>query len=60
MKNSTRLSLLLSLFLMPALAHAQSGCTNSPECPTAILALAGMAGMGISSLRLRKRAGKEQ
>ena len=50
MKLSHRIALLAGLFLLPALAHAQSGCVNSPECPTAVLALAGTAGAGVVSL----------
>ena len=50
MKLSHRIALIAGLFLLPALAHAQSGCVNSPECPTAILALAGTAGAGLVSL----------
>ena len=50
MKLSHRIALIAGLFLLPALAHAQSGCVNSPECPTAVLALAGTAGAGLVSL----------
>jgi XrtJ-associated TM-motif-TM protein len=54
---SRRFSLLL-LFLFAAVAlplHAQSGCTDSPEAPTAALALVGGAGALIARLRLRNR-----
>jgi XrtJ-associated TM-motif-TM protein len=43
------------LFLMPALAYAQSGCSDSPENPTPILALAGSVGFGAACLLKRKR-----
>jgi len=51
------LSLALALPLILALpAHAQSGCEDSPENPT--LVLAGLAGgvFAVSSLRTRLRA----
>ena len=51
------LSVALALPLMLALpAHAQSGCEDSPENPT--LVLAGLAGgvFAVSSLRTRIRA----
>jgi XrtJ-associated TM-motif-TM protein len=35
--------------------HAQSGCVNSPENPTAILALVGSAGAAFAGLRARLR-----
>jgi XrtJ-associated TM-motif-TM protein len=55
MKTSTRIALFASLFLIPALAHAQiQGCVNSPECPTAILGLVGTAGAALYS-RFRSR-----
>ncbi len=50
MKLSHRIALVAGLFLMPVLAHAQTGCVNSPELPTAALALVGTAGAGIVSL----------
>lgn len=45
-----------SLFLLvAAAAHAQSGCSDSPECPTAILALVGGVGITASRYLLRGR-----
>jgi XrtJ-associated TM-motif-TM protein len=44
MKILTRLAFLGSLFLVPALLHAQGSCVDSPECPTAILGVVGAAG----------------
>jgi hypothetical protein len=54
MKALTRIALLGSLFLVPALAHAQNGCVNSPECPTAVLGLIGAAGAALFT-RFRSR-----
>jgi len=44
MKILSRIAVLGSLFLVPALLYAQNGCTDSPECPTAILGVVGAAG----------------
>lgn len=35
--------------------YAQNGCVNSPENPTAILALVGSAGAFVASVRNRMR-----
>jgi XrtJ-associated TM-motif-TM protein len=46
----------LALFLLVATpVFAQSGCVNSPENPTAILALVGSAGGLVVALRSRLR-----
>ena len=50
----------LVLIAFTAAAHAQggtvtSGCGDSPENPTAILALAGSAGAALTALRQRIR-----
>jgi XrtJ-associated TM-motif-TM protein len=46
--------LLLTLFfLLPVVAHAQTGCLDSPENPTAILGLVGSAAAGLCALRGR-------
>ncbi len=38
----------LVVFASVGLAHAQiGGCVDSPECPTAVLALAGAAGIAV-------------
>ncbi len=47
MKIFARIAFLGSLFLAPALLHAQGGCTDSPECPTAILGVVGAAGAAL-------------
>lgn len=50
----TRISLIaLALFATAALAHAQNGCVDSPECPTALLAAVG--GLGFAVVRRFKR-----
>jgi XrtJ-associated TM-motif-TM protein len=54
MKSLSRIVFFGSLFLVPVLAHAQNGCVNSPECPTAILGLVGAAGAALYA-RLRSR-----
>jgi XrtJ-associated TM-motif-TM protein len=63
MKKSTLLFLGLALFLFAAHSlHAQNGCENSPENPTAILAVVGSAGAFLASARARikvRRRSKE-
>jgi XrtJ-associated TM-motif-TM protein len=45
------------LFAITLPLHAQaSGCTNSPENPTAILALVGSAGAFFATARIRIKA----
>ncbi|HEY4382810.1 MAG TPA: PExPT-CTERM protein [Acidobacteriaceae bacterium] len=39
--------------------HAQSGCTDSPENPTVVLALVGSAGAFFSTVRARLKAGRK-
>ncbi len=53
-KNLSRLTFLASLLLIPCMAHAQNGCIDSPECPTAVLGLVGAAGAALFA-RLRAR-----
>lgn len=54
MKIVSRIALVGSFLLIPVLAHAQTGCIDSPECPTAVLGLVGAAGAALYS-RLRSR-----
>jgi XrtJ-associated TM-motif-TM protein len=54
MKSFSRVLFFGSLFLIPALAHAQNGCVDSPECPTAILGIVGAAGAALYA-RFRSR-----
>ena len=42
--------------LVAAPLHAQTGCTDSPENPTVVLALVGSAGALFSALRNRIKA----
>ena len=44
------------LFVIAAPVQAQTGCTDSPENPTAVLALVGSAGALFSTVRARMRA----
>ena len=46
---------MVSAFVIPAVAFGQSGCTDSPENPTALLALVGGLGGAVSMLRSRLR-----
>jgi XrtJ-associated TM-motif-TM protein len=44
------------VLLVAAPLHAQSGCTDSPENPTVVLALVGSAGALFSTIRARVKA----
>ncbi len=58
--NKTIYALAAVVMLAVALPlQAQSGCINSPENPTAVLAIAGSAGAGFVALRTRLRARKK-
>jgi XrtJ-associated TM-motif-TM protein len=48
--------LAMAVLAMPVVAHAQTGCTDSPENPTAVLALVGSAGAFLASVRRRVKA----
>ncbi len=57
MTKSARMLLGFALLLCIALPlHAQDGCTNSPENPTAILAVIGSAGAFFATARARIKA----
>jgi XrtJ-associated TM-motif-TM protein len=57
MKKSTLLLIGSALLFAVALPlHAQNGCVNSPENPTAILAVVGSAGAFFVSARARIKA----
>lgn len=43
------------VLLVAAPLHAQTGCTDSPENPTVVLALVGGAGAVLSAVRARMR-----
>ena len=54
--KKTALAFAFALLLAAALPlHAQTGCDDSPEDPTIILALLGGVGALITSLRARSR-----
>ena len=53
-KNALRFAYLIGLLAIPMLSHAQLGCVDSPECPTAVLGLAGAAGAALYA-RFRSR-----
>jgi len=58
MKSAAGLSTLVLVLLAAVAATpalAQNGCTDSPENPTAILALAGSAGAIVAAIRQRMR-----
>ena len=46
----------MAVLAVPVMAHAQTGCTDSPENPTAVLALVGSAGAFFMSARRRLKA----
>jgi len=57
MKKLSLLILGVALFLTVTLpAHAQSGCTNSPENPTLVLALVGSGAALFASARSKIKA----
>ena len=45
--------LFVLLSVAPLLARAQGGCVNSPESPTAVLAIVGSLSAGVAALRRR-------
>jgi XrtJ-associated TM-motif-TM protein len=59
LKSALSLSVVLLAFAVVAPAFGQSGgvdnCKNSPENPTALLAVIGSAGGGLMTLRSRLR-----
>jgi XrtJ-associated TM-motif-TM protein len=57
MKKSAFMLLAFALFLSAAVQlHAEGGCVDSPENPTAILALVGSAGLFCATIRARIKA----
>ena len=48
--------LAMAVLAMPVMARAQTGCTDSPENPTAVLAIVGCAGAFFSTARARLKA----
>jgi XrtJ-associated TM-motif-TM protein len=52
--KAVRMALLgLAVLALPLAAHAQSGCIDSPENPTVVLALVGSAGAFFANARRR-------
>lgn len=56
MKRASLLLFALAFFSATVPLHAQGGCVNSPENPTAILAVVGSAGAFFASSRRRIKA----
>lgn len=56
MRLQTYLPLLI--LLMTVSAHAQGGCVDSPECPIAVLAVVGSAGVAAVRAYYRFRVSK--
>ena len=57
MKNQFAfLAAVAMMFAFTAAANAQTGCTDSPENPTVVLALVGSAGAFVASARARFQA----
>ncbi|MDP9050666.1 MAG: PExPT-CTERM protein [Acidobacteriota bacterium] len=57
MNKKLQVFLWSAAFLLVAVPlQAQSGCTDSPENPTAVLALVGSAGALFSTIRARMKA----
>ena len=56
MKKSTLVLFGLAVLASTVSVHAQTGCVQSPENPTVILALVGSAGAFAASARNRIRA----
>ena len=48
--------LAMAVLAVPVMAHAQTGCTDSPENPTAVLAVVGSAGAFLAAARRRFKA----
>jgi XrtJ-associated TM-motif-TM protein len=60
MKKSLLLTLsCIALLSVARSLHAQTGCTDSPENPTAVLALVGSAGALFTTVRRRLKARRE-
>ena len=47
-------SLSFAILLLAIPAHAQTGCLDSPECPTAVLATVGIAGSAAARMLLSR------
>ena len=59
MKNVVRMAIVgMAMLAVPMLVRASTGCEDSPEDPTLLLALVGCAGVLVSTVRARLRARK--
>ncbi len=56
MKKASLLLFALAFVSVAVPLHAQGGCVNSPENPTAVLAVVGSAGVFFASTRRRIKA----
>ena len=56
MKKASLLLFALAFLSVAVPLHAQNGCVNSPENPTAVLAVVGSAGAFFASTRRRIKA----
>lgn len=56
MKKASLLLFALAFLSVAVPLHAQGGCVNSPENPTAVLAVVGSAGAFFASTRRRIKA----
>lgn len=56
MKKASLLLFALAVLSVTVPLHAQGGCVNSPENPTAVLAIVGSAGAFFASTRRRIKA----
>jgi XrtJ-associated TM-motif-TM protein len=59
MKNVVRMLMVgMAVMSIPALVRAQTGCVDSPEDPTLVLALVASAGALVAAARTRLKARK--
>jgi XrtJ-associated TM-motif-TM protein len=56
MKKLAFITVVFALAVVPLSLHAQSGCGDSPEAPTAILALLGGTGTILAAAKARYKA----
>lgn len=54
MRLRSLLFLSLAILLVAVPAYAQTGCLDSPECPTAVLAAVGIAGSAAAKTLLSR------
>ena len=54
LKHIATVAAVLALVLVPAISHAQNGCVDSPENPTALLALVGGVSGVFAMLRSKR------